>query len=193
MKKIAKKAIRRLFRIITLHGGIYGEFGSGNIFKHGVIIDEESSIGYNNYFGNNVKVTATIIGNYCSIAPNVTLGPGEHRFDFVSTKISIMEKLGHKYSLIEKPLIVGNDVWIGANAVVLRGHKIGNGAVIAAGAVVTTDVPDFSIFGGVPAKMIKYRFSKKQIEEILYSKWYEKKSLSEAVEIVSKIQEKWDL
>ena len=71
------------------------------------------------------------------------------------------------------PVIIGNDVWIGANVVILPGVTIGNGVIIAAGAVVSKDVPDYAIVGGVPAKVIKYRFSPEVIEGLLKIKWWD--------------------
>ncbi len=89
--------------------------------------------------------------------------------------------------LTEKPVVIKNDVWIGANVVVLRGVTVGNGAVLAAGAIVNKDVPDFAIVGGVPAKIIRYRFNEKMRSEISESKWFEEK-MEKAVEIVRELQ-----
>lgn len=71
-----------------------------------------------------------------------------------------------------KPIIIGNDVWIGARVVILDGVKVGDGAVIATGAIVTKDVPPYAIVGGVPAKIIKYRASEEQIREYADSEWW---------------------
>lgn len=71
-----------------------------------------------------------------------------------------------------KKVTIGNDVWIGANVCVLPGVTIGDGAVLAAGAVVTKDVPAYAIVGGVPAKVIKYRFTSEKIEELLKIEWW---------------------
>lgn len=73
----------------------------------------------------------------------------------------------------EREVVIGNDVWIGANVILLPGVKIGDGAVIAAGAVVTKDVEAYAVVGGVPAKVIKYRFTKAEIETLERIKWWE--------------------
>ncbi len=71
-----------------------------------------------------------------------------------------------------REVVIGNDVWIGANVIILPGVKIGNGAIIAAGAVVTKDVEPYAIVGGVPAKLIKYRFKKEEINQLEEIKWW---------------------
>lgn len=71
-----------------------------------------------------------------------------------------------------KSVVLGNDVWVGANALILGGVTVGHGAVIAAGAVVTKDVPDYSVVGGVPAKVIKYRFTAEEIALLLKLQWW---------------------
>lgn len=102
------------------------------------------------------------IGSFCSIAPEVVFVlNNEHRTDTVST-YPFKVKMFHsaKYEAESKGgIIVGDDVWIGARATILDGVTIGQGAVVAAGAVVTKDVPPYAIVGGVPAKVLKYRFS----------------------------------
>ena len=72
-----------------------------------------------------------------------------------------------------KKVVIKNDVWIGANVYVKNGITIGNGAIIAAGSVVITDVPDFAIYGGVPAKIIKFRFSDIIIKKIIELSWWD--------------------
>ena len=80
----------------------------------------------------------------------------------------------YKYADLESKsaVVIGNDVWIGESARIMAGVHIGDGAVIAAGAVVTKDVAPYAIVGGVPAKVIKYRFSPEQIEELLKIEWW---------------------
>ena len=70
--------------------------------------------------------------------------------------------------------IIGDDVWIGTNVVILPGVHIGQGAIIGAGAVVTKDVPPYACVGGVPAKLLKYRFPKETIEKLLKINWSQK-------------------
>ena len=81
-----------------------------------------------------------------------------------------------------EPVEIGNDVWIGSNVIVLRGVHVGNGAIIAAGAVVTKDVPEYTIVGGVPAHTIKKRLSPETERKIRDSEWWEK-PIDEVVEI----------
>ena len=133
------------------------------------------------------------IGGYCSLAPGVVIGDGSHPLTFLSThpfqyekemvfhslskdmqSFEIFTKLPKDITSKSQPLI-GNDVWIGANAVILRGCVVGHGAVIAAGSVVTKDVPPYAIVGGVPAKLIKYRFNQELIEKLLSISWWDYK------------------
>lgn len=115
----------------------------------------------------------TQIGKYCSIARGVMIHPAEHDVYTVSTSPNVP---GHVYSDTHgqsNGAIIGNDVWIGTNAIILNAcTKIGNGAIIAAGAVVTHDVPPYAIVGGIPAKIIKYRFPQQIIKQLLNSQWW---------------------
>lgn len=114
------------------------------------------------------------IGNYVSIADNVCfiLG-GNHPYSGFSTYPFKVVFFGHKAEAMTKgPIIIEDDVWIGHGSIILSGVKIGQGAIVAAGSVVTKNVPIYSIVGGNPATVIKYRFSDKIIEalaEIDYS------------------------
>ena len=110
------------------------------------------------------------IGSFCSIASGVVFNlSGDHPTNRIST-------FPFKAKALDGPLneasskgniVVGDDVWIAQNAIILSGVTIGQGAVIAAGAVVTHDVPPYSIVGGMPAKVIKYRFDKEIVDYLL--------------------------
>lgn len=101
------------------------------------------------------------IGSYCSIADGVRfLVCADHNTDCISTYPFRVHCMGHAVEAVSKgDIVVEDDVWIGYRATVLSGVRIGQGAVIAAGAVVTSDVPPYAIVGGVPAKLLRYRFS----------------------------------
>jgi len=112
-------------------------------------------IGFNASFNSNVMINARgkgkiIIGNNVLIGPNVVLRSSNHSFK--TTKKSIMEQ-----GMTEGEIIIHDDVWIGSNVVILPNCEVGNGAIIAAGSVVTTNIDSYSVVGGVPAKLIKKR------------------------------------
>lgn len=122
------------------------------LFTGNTIITENSTIGAFTY-GHNVNINNAVIGRFCSIAPDVKIGLDEHDITNSSTHPStydskaFMEKVGKS--------IIGDHVWIGANAVILAGRSIGSHSIVAAGAVVTKDIPEYELWGGVPAKLIK--------------------------------------
>ena len=109
------------------------------------------------------------IGNYCSIAPEVVfMTDGEHSYKSISTYPFATRYFNKSIDTLSKgDIIIGDDVWIGYGAIIMSGVNIGQGAVIAARAVVTKDVPPYAIVGGVPANVIKYRFDKNIIDELL--------------------------
>lgn len=119
-----------------------------------------------NYCNHDVRLK---IGSYCSIGGDVTfLLGGEHNIDTFSTypfKAKIINQ-GVKEAGSKGDIIIEDDVWIGHGSIILSGVKIGQGAVIAAGSVVNKNIPAYAIVGGVPAKIIKYRFSKDIIDKL---------------------------
>lgn len=129
----------------------------------------------NLYVHSSNSINKLHIGSYCSIAENVMfLLSSEHNTSTVSTYPFQTKLVNSQQEGVSKgDIIVDDDVWIGYGATIMSGVHIGQGAVVAAGAVVTKDVPPYTIVGGVPAKVIKYRFEPKMIEELLkidYSK-----------------------
>ena len=104
------------------------------------------------------------IGNYVMFGPGVTIVTGDHRID-VMGKYMIQLTAADKLPENDMDVIIEDDVWIGANATILKGVTVGRGSVVAAGSLVTKSCPPYSIVGGVPAKVLKTRFTAEQIEE----------------------------
>ena len=163
-------------------------FCGNNVIRKGAYITD-SVVGRGTYIGENTILDRTQIGSFCSISYGVKLVSGEHpTSDFVSshpafysTKMQagftyVSEDLFKEYKFADGEdkyyLIIGNDVCIGAYTILRGGIKIGDGAIIAAGSVVVKDVEPYSVVGGNPAKLLKYRFDKSQIDELLNTKWW---------------------
>lgn len=139
-----------------------------------------SEIGRYSYMGYDCVINYASIGKYCSIANDVIIGGAEHPIKWLSTS-PVFQNVEHSgprkrfahHNLPEEDLtIIENDVWIGNRAIIKQGVNIHNGAVIGAGAVVTRDVPPYAIVGGVPAKIINYRFDEKTIVELIETAWW---------------------
>lgn len=133
------------------------------------------------------------IGNFCSIADKVTFMLGlDHATNFISTYPFETYFFNSTSAVSKGDITLEDDVWVGYNATILSGVHIGQGAVIAAGAVVTKDVPPYAIVGGVSAKIIKYRFSKEVIAELLkidYSKLTPQDIMSHRGELSSSVSD----
>lgn len=115
------------------------------------------------------------IGNFCSIAKGVEFVFGDHPLGKVSTyplRYLLGKEATNNDAVCRGPITVGNDVWLGRNALIMANVQIGDGAVVAAGSVVTRDVPPYAVVGGVPARIIKTRFTRDQIEQLRSIAWW---------------------
>ena len=145
------------------------------------IIGRDTYVG----IGTSISDKRTRIGKFCSIARNVMIGTTSHPTNFLSTSpVSYMDmhditdgivipkdkQAEYTYS---RPVVIGNDVWIGMNVVVMDGVTIGDGAVIGAGAIVTHDVPPYAVALGIPARVVKYRFDEETIRRLLRVRWWD--------------------
>lgn len=171
--------------IKSLDVSLRAEFGHQVRVGAGSFIDSKCQIGGYTYFGKNCNVTRAAIGAYCSIANNVSIGQGEHSLDRISTS-SVFYNASYD-ELTKEACIIGNDVWIGSDAIILRGVTIGHGAVIGANAVVTKDVQNFEVVAGVPARHLKFRFPAAQQIAILESAWWHLE-LAEAREAIKRLE-----
>ncbi|MBL4936334.1 CatB-related O-acetyltransferase [Clostridium sp. YIM B02515] len=174
LKKNNNTSLSYLSKDVVLED--YIVIGAECKISNGVFIGRGTAIG-ENAFINHCK----IIGRFCSIARNVSIGIGNHPKQFLSTSPIFYSKSrglvnvdSYDYRKEDLPAIIGNDVWIGENVLIMNGVKVGNGAIIGAGSVVTKDVVDYSIVGGVPAKIIKMRFNEDVMKKLINSRWWEK-------------------
>ncbi len=140
-----------------------------------------SSVGAYSYVAPNTSIVCAEVGKFCSIAKDVNIGLGTHSMKLISTSPIFVSKdnaIGISWTFQNRhedcnKVIVGNDVWIGTKAIIMGGVKIGDGAIIGAGSIVTKDVPDYAVAVGIPAKVIKYRFDKPIIEKLLELRWWD--------------------
>lgn len=114
------------------------------------------------------------IGNYCAFGNNIKIILSNHNYNYASIQYTFYYKRFGKLPYRNKrgKTIIGSDVWIGDNVIILPNVKIGNGVCIGAGSIVTKDIPSYTVCAGVPAKILKYRFSEDKIKELLEIKWW---------------------
>lgn len=150
--------------------------GDGSFFS--------GKMGYGSYMCENCHITGDI-GRFTSIAAEVRSAQGTHPLGspfattspmFYSLRKQTMTTFAkeQRFNELRSPIKIGNDCWIGVRAFIAGGVTVGDGAVILAGAVVTKDVPPYAVVGGVPAKVLKYRFDEDTIAFLLHTKWWDK-------------------
>ncbi len=141
-------------------------------------IHQECAFGLHSYMNSGLVRSQVVVGRYCSIGRNVIIGSGSHDFGALSTSPALKTNSNPpvlKYADPSKEIRVkvGNDVWVGDNAYIMSGITIGDGSIIASGSIVTKNVPPYAIVGGIPAKIIKMRFSQELIQAIESVRWFE--------------------
>lgn len=201
MERIIRKILRKLKykrkqknlikcgHSVTIHNS---NFEGMNCLHNNVVVSD-SCVGYASYISNNSEIYSTRIGKYCSIADHVFTCIGNHPSRvFVTTfpafYYDTSDQLGFSFhkgesifkGITKRPegessysIIIGNDVWIGSHALIMAGIRIGDGAIVAAGAVVTKDVEPYTIVAGVPARPISKRFTESEIASLLQIKWWD--------------------
>jgi acetyltransferase-like isoleucine patch superfamily enzyme len=197
LEQVATTGIRRSgrrWRLRRRHGllnlGPTEEFQIAKDVRFGVgcrlggpVFISGSILGDFTYVEAGVRISATTVGSYCSIAPNAMIGLAEHPTrGYVSTHPRFYRAIpAFGYDLVDtdqreelRPTTIGSDVWIGAAAVVRGGLSIGHGAVVGAGAVVTSDVAAYEIVAGVPARSLGKRFDDATVESLLELRWWDK-------------------
>ena len=176
--------LRCRFKESILHDDVlvdaHSKLGRYNVLFNRVCL-VDSSIGDHTYVQQDSQIISATIGKFCSIGMRVNIGLPRHAIETASSHPIFYLKntpLAKTYCVQDKMdvmrhTIIGHDVWIGQSAMVMGGVRIGTGAVIGAGAVVTKDVPDYGIVVGVPAKILRYRFEASTRQRLLASKWWE--------------------
>lgn len=179
------------------HNQIEGVIGMGQpiTFTHPVYVEPEATMPDGGFcssgafsYGRSAAVAQdTEVGRYCSLAQWIQTTSMEHPTHHISSHpfthaaqyTNAIERIHGcspepvPFEADRGPVRIGNDVWIGQRVTIRRGVTIGGGAIVAAGAVVVSDVPPFAIVGGVPAKVLRYRFPEKTIERIQRLRWWD--------------------
>lgn len=190
-----KQLVKKILSFLHYSGKCYMDFGAVvlgdcefegyNKISKGAYV-KDVNMGYGSYVGASSYIIGATIGRFSSIGDRVKIVNATHPLEpFVSTHPAfyskdrigtfVKENKYNEYIGLENCSVeVGNDVWIGSNVLIKGGVTIGDGSIIAMGAVVTKDVPPYSIVGGVPGKLIRYRFTDEQRDKLTIIKWWDK-------------------
>lgn len=182
---VRERRLRKRFPHSVFHAGAIADTDSSLgaysvLFCNAVLMS--SDLGAYSYVQSNSAIYYADVGPFCSIASDVTIGLGAHPTHMVSTnpvfydndqplpKFFVEERI---FTDLFPRTVIGADVWIGQRAMIKAGIHIGVGAVVGAGAIVTKDVPAYSIVAGNPCRMIRQRFSEDVCQSLLDSQWWE--------------------
>jgi acetyltransferase-like isoleucine patch superfamily enzyme len=172
--------IKKLFKISPLSIRRNSRLGNFNKIGHFVRLTNVT-IGDYTYVANAAALTNCTVGSFSSIGPEAFIGLGIHPSSkFISTHpvfySPAWDRMGLRAANFEESsgIEIGSDVWVGARAIIMDGVRVGDGAIVAAGAVVTADVPSYAIFAGVPARLIRFRFSEEEIVMLTRLKWWDR-------------------
>lgn len=151
------------------------------LYEGAILVDVE--VGDYTYIGREDRISRATIGKFCCIGPEVLIGLGIHPSNtyvsshpaFYSSRAQAVETFAKEQHFVDFARVtIGHDVWMGARVTIADGVSVGNGAILASGAVVVEDVPAYAIVGGVPAKVLKYRFEPSVIEWLQKFEWWHK-------------------
>lgn len=175
----------RLFKLSQVAGDVYFE---KPVSVNNAILTGRIRLGRFTYFGGGCRVIDANIGRYCSIGREVTINLRDHPMTWLSTHPFQYNGTRHfedreEYHALKGPLRIdkavaenrvriGNDVWIGDRVMIKRGIKIGDGAILAAGSMITHDVEPYMIVGGAPARVIRPRFEENLVRRMLRLRWW---------------------
>lgn len=145
--------------LVTYHDVHIGDFTYGGCFEYGAV------------------PPGTVIGKFCSFASHLFIVRQDHLKSAVSTHPFLFKPSFGRVAQDMRShsrLVIGHDVWVGYHATILPGvRRVGDGAIVAAGAVVTRDVPDFAVVAGVPARVVRYRFNREVREALAAIRWWD--------------------
>ncbi|WP_205505166.1 CatB-related O-acetyltransferase [Pseudomonas viridiflava] len=166
-----RSSLRRLLAPILSERAIYQAARRNIRIEPGVICPDFKRIGPFTFLGRDVTVGPNVqsMGAFCSVGEGALIGPNIHPLDKLTTSAAFIGgayRSQLKTQLNNRPVRVGNDVWIGAHAIILPGVTIGDGSIIGAGSVLTKDAPPYSIWVGNPARLLRYRLADATIARI---------------------------